>query len=148
MDSHHRVLAACAFRAPDRIPCFDSFWEFPDAWRRRLGDPAELTDIAIWYPDETPFPTRAAALGERDGYLYERDAWGRTVRRRPGAYFVEALEVAIPEGSDPEQVRFDPPALDQRYLTGRADPSVTFAGLPELEQALAAEKRQIGRAHV
>jgi hypothetical protein len=142
MDSHHRVLAACAFQTPDRIPCFDTFWEFPATWRERLGDPAGLTDIAIWYPDETPFPTRAAPLGQRDGYLYERDAWGRTVRRRPGAYFVETLDVAIPEGRDPDQVGFDPPALDRRYLVGKSDPSVAFADRRELEQSLREEKRR------
>ena len=41
--STERVLAACQFRKPDRLPRFDRFWSFPEAWRRRLGDPDELT---------------------------------------------------------------------------------------------------------
>lgn len=142
MNSHQRVLAACAFQPPDRIPCFDTFWEFPAGWREHLGDPAELTDIAIWYPDETPFPTQAGELGWRGGYLYERDGWGRTIRRRPEAYFVETLSAALGEGTDPQQIRFDPPDLDQRYLTGRADPSVTFPDAEAMARALAEDKRR------
>ena len=140
--SRERVLTACAFRRPDRIPRFDSFWEFPDSWRRRFGSREDLTDISIWYPDETPFPTRARHLKEENGYVYEVDAWGRTVRRRPGAFFVETLEVPIPEGTDPDAVRFDPPEMDSRYLTGKMDPSVTFPDAQSLEQALEADKRR------
>ena len=142
MNSHERVLAACAFQPPDRVPCFDTFWEFPEGWRPHVADPAELTDIVIWYPDETPFPTSAAELDRRDGYVYERDGWGRTIRRRPDAYFVETLSVAIAQETDPDQVRFDPPGLDRRYLTGKADPSVTFADAWETERALADDKRR------
>jgi hypothetical protein len=142
MNSQQRVLAAFDFQRPDRIPCFDSFWEFPDAWRQRLGDPGELTDIAIWYPDETPFPTRVAELDRRDGYIYERDGWGRTVRRRENAFFVETLAAALPAGTDPEQLRFDPPELDSRYLTGKADPSVTFADAAAAQRALAEDRRR------
>jgi hypothetical protein len=91
MDSHARVLTTCQFRRPDRIPRFDNFWQFPDAWRQRLGDPGGLSDIAIWYPDETFFPTRARRLKEEGGTIYEIDSWGRTVRRREDAYFVEPL---------------------------------------------------------
>jgi uroporphyrinogen-III decarboxylase len=134
--SEDRVLRACAFRRPDRIPSFDSFWEFPQSWRERLGDPAGLTDVAIWYPDETPLPSRVRPLKEEQGYVYEIDGWGRTVRHRAGAFFVETLEVAIPEGVDPAAVEFDPPELDARYLTGRADPSVTFPGEAEMRRAL------------
>ncbi len=142
MTSLERVLAACAFRPPDRIPRFDTFWEFPDAWRARLGDPADLTDIAIWYPDETPFPSRARSLGERGGYVHEIDGWGRTIRRRPGAFFAETFQVAMPEGVDPAQVPFESPTLDERYLTGRADPSVRFATATEAGRALGEAKRR------
>ena len=47
MTSCERVLAACEFRRPDRMPRFDGFQQFTEAWRARLGDPAGLTDIAI-----------------------------------------------------------------------------------------------------
>jgi uroporphyrinogen-III decarboxylase len=142
LSAHDRVLAACAFRTPDRIPVFDSFWDFPNDWRKRLGDRAALSDIAIWYPDETPFPLAARRLKEEHGYVYEIDGWGRTVRHRANAFFVETLQVAIPAGVDPEGVRFDPPQLDERYLTGKADPSVTFAGTAEAQQALAEDRRR------
>ena len=140
--ARQRVLTACEFRQPDRIPRFDSFWQFPDSWRRRLGDQGDLTDICIWYPDETPFPSRARPLKEEGGYLYEVDPWGRTVRRRPGAFFVETLEAPISDGADPDAIEFDPPDLDFRYLTGRMDPSVTFESQAEMERALAEDKRR------
>ena len=64
MTSKKRVLAACAFLAPDRIPRFDSFWQYPDSWRAQFGDPGDLTDIAIWCPEEGAFPTRARRIIE------------------------------------------------------------------------------------
>jgi uroporphyrinogen decarboxylase len=140
--SHERVLTACAFRRPDRIPRFDGFWEFPDAWRRRFGDPAGLTDILIWCPDESPLSSRARPLREEGGYLYEIDGWGRTIRRRPDAFFVETLAVTLPEGIDPDQVEFDPPELESRYLTGKMDGSVTFPTVAERDRALAEDKRR------
>jgi uroporphyrinogen decarboxylase len=140
--SHERVLTACAFQRPDRIPRFDSFWQFPESWRRRFGDPETLTDIAIWCPDESPFPTRARPLREEGGYLYEIDCWGRTIRRRPDAYFVETLAVAIPDGTDPDQVRFDAPEVDFRYLTGKMDGSATFPSAAELDLALHEDKQR------
>jgi uroporphyrinogen decarboxylase len=39
-------------------------------------------------------------------------------------------------------VAFDPPELDARYRTGKADPSVTFASDSELHRALADDKQQ------
>jgi hypothetical protein len=113
--SKQRVLTACRFERPDRIPCFDSFWEFPDAWRRRLGSPEDLTDVVVWYPDEGTFPTRARRVKEEKGWRCEIDSWGRTLRRRSGAYFYETLEVPMPVEVDVDSVRFDPPGLDQRF---------------------------------
>ena len=137
-----RVLQACEFRRPDRIPRFDGFWEFPDSWRQRLGDPEDLTDVSIWYPDETPFPSRARHLKEADGYIYEIDAWGRTVRRRPGAFFVETLETPIADGARLDSIRFDLPTLNSRYLTGRMDPPVTYGSVAEMHEGLAGDKRR------
>jgi len=132
--AQERVMAACGFRAPDRIPRWDSFWEYPEEWRRRFGSVEGLSDVAIWVPDETPFPSRARGLREAQGWIYEVDGWGRTIRRRPDAYFVETLEVPIPEGCDPESVGFDPPDLDSRYLQGHRDESEMGAALAEAKR--------------
>jgi hypothetical protein len=135
VDSRERVLRACAFHPPDRIPRFDSFWSYPDPWRERLGPPEGLTDIAIWVPEEGTFPTRARCIGERKGWVYEVDGWGRTTRRRLDAYFVQTLEVPLPAGCDIDAVRFDSPQLDARYLRGQRDEE-------ELGQVLAEAKRR------
>jgi len=135
MDSRQRVLAACSFQRPDRIPRFDSFWSFPNEWRERLGPPEALTDIAIWVPDETPFPWRARHLRDEQGWTYEVDSWGRTIRHRADAYFVQVLEVPIPAGADPEAVAFDSADDDRRYLAGHSDGSA-------LDAALTAAKRR------
>ena len=121
MDSKKRVLTACAFQPPDRIPRFDSFWEYPDAWREQLGPPEPLTDVAIWVPDEATFPTRARTLKQENGWIYEVEPWGRTIRRRPDAYFVQTLEVPIPEGADIDAIQFDRADLDARFLRGQPD---------------------------
>ena len=120
MNSQQRVLTACRFEAPDRIPRFDSFWEYPDAWLERFGAPDGLSDIVIWVPDEGTFPTRARILGETDGWQCRIDSWGRTVRTREGAYFSETLAVPLAEGVDPDSVVFDAPDLDLRFLRGEA----------------------------
>ena len=135
MTSKERVLAACAFSKPDRIPRFDIFWDYSDEWRRRFGDQANLTDVVIWYPDEATFPTRARRLREDGEWIYEVDGWGRTIRRRPDAYFVETLEVPLPPGIGIEAVRFDPPDLDVRYLQGHGT-------VQELQTALEEAKRR------
>jgi len=121
MTSEQRVLAACRFEPPDRIPRFDPFWEFPESWRQALGPVEDINDIEIWYPDETPVPSRARLLERRGDWIYEADGWGRVTRRREGAYFVETLEVLMPPGVDVDSVEFEPPGLDSRYLMGHPD---------------------------
>jgi hypothetical protein len=140
LSSHRRVLAACAFERPDRIPRFESFWDFPSSWRPRLGDPERLSDVAIWYPDETPLMSRARVLREEGSCVWEVDGWGRTIRRRSGAFFVETLEVALREPGDVDRIEFDSPLADERYLTGRADPSVRFESPAALAHAMAEAK--------
>jgi hypothetical protein len=140
--SQQLVLTACAFQRPRRIPRFDSFWEFPAAWREKLGPPERLSDISIWYPDEAPFPSRARHLRSEGGYVYEVDAWGRTVRRRDGAFFVETLEVALPQGADPDSLTFEPPEADSRFFTGRMHPPAVFRDGEEAAQALQADKQR------
>jgi uroporphyrinogen decarboxylase len=120
--AHGRVTAAFSFEPPDRIPRFDSFWEYPQAWQERLGSRDGLTDIHVRVPDEGTFPTRQRLLREESGNIYEVDTWGRTVRRRPGAYFYQTVAVPIPESTDPDSVVFDPPGLDERYGRDTGDP--------------------------
>lgn len=122
MNSHQRVLAAVERRPVDRIPRFDPFWEFPDSWKAVVGSPEQFNDIHILYPDETPFPSSARTLRVEGDWIYEVDGWGRTVRRRHDAFFVETLQVAIPDGVDPDAIDFESPSLDSRYLPECPDP--------------------------
>ncbi len=131
MNSQDLVLTACAFHKPERIPRFDSFWEYPDAWRQRLGPPEDLTDVAIWVPDETTFPSRAHFIEKTGEWSYEVDGWGRTIRQKQGAYFSETLEVPLPVDIDPEAVIFDSPTLDNRYLQGCANQEELLAFLAQ-----------------
>ncbi len=115
ISSRERVLQACRFEPPDRIPRFDGFWEFPREWQERLGRVEELSDICIWCPDEGAFPTRRRIIERTGGDTVSVDSWGRTVRSREGSYFSETLEVPIPAGCDPDTVTFDPADLDMRF---------------------------------
>jgi len=120
MTSEQRVLTAFEFQQPDRIPVYDRFWEFPPEWRQRLGPPERLTDISLFVPDETPFPSRAGLLKQEGEWQYEVDSWGRTIRRRPGAFFVEVLGNAVEPATDPEAVQFESPSDDRRYYQGQS----------------------------
>ena len=115
-NSNNRVLAAFEFRAPDRIPRFDLFWEYPAEWRDCLGDPDEFSDMGIWVPDEGAFPTRSRTIREDGTSIISVDGWGRTIRTEIGGYFSQTLEVPIPPDTDPDSVEFDSPALDCRYV--------------------------------
>jgi len=141
MTPRERVLTACAFQQPDRIPRFESFWELPAHWPDTLGPLDKLTDLLIWYPDESPFPTRVKHLKEEAGYIYEVDTWGRTVRRKTDAYFVETLEAPLADDASIDTLEFDSPSLPQRFLTGKADPSVTYPDEPSMRHALNADKQ-------
>lgn len=134
MTSYERVLKACAFQQPDRIPRFDTFWEYPESWRERLGPPEELVDIAIWAPDETFFPSRKRVVKEEGDWIYEIDGWGRLTRRRPEAYFVETLEVPLAPGTDIDKVAFDPPEMDERYQMDCPDQASLEAKLAEAKR--------------
>lgn len=121
MTSRERVLAACAFRRADRIPRFDSFWSYPDSWKAVLGPEENLTDVCILIPQEAAFPTRMRQLKQDGDWTYAVDPWGRTVRRKAGAYFVETLDVPIPPGSDVDLIRFDSPTMETRFLLDEPD---------------------------
>ena len=128
ISAKQRVLRAFDFEPPDRIPRFDGFWEYSPAWEERLGSQRNLSDIAIWVPDEGTFPTRAREIERRGEWIYQVDSWGRTFRSKPDKYFTEILEVPVPPGTDPDAVQFDAPDLDQRYVTGDS-PEATAAEL-------------------
>ncbi len=135
LTSKERVLAACEFRRPDRIPRFDDFWTVPAGWAARFGNLAELTDIAIRVPLEGTFVTRRRRLKQENGYVYEVDEWGRTIRSQRGAYFSEILEVPLPVGVDPDNVQFDRADLDERFLMGYSSLAEATATM-EREQKL------------
>jgi len=135
MTSEQRVLTACAFRRPDRIPRFDPFWEFPESWREAVGSPEEFNDIRILWADESPFPSKARLIKEEGEYTYRADSWGRLIRGRKGAYFHEILQVPGPEGTDPTALEFEPPETDSRYLLG-------YAAEDERDRAVEALKRR------
>ena len=62
--SEERVIAASRFRTPDRIPRYDTFWEFLDEWRTRFLSVSEHSDILICVPDETILPTHAHPVSD------------------------------------------------------------------------------------
>lgn len=123
LSAQERVLRALNFQRPDRIPVYDSFWpEFVDAWRgtKRLsaGDDIDdyyRMDVAIVIPDETPFPSQRADLGERADGAITRDGWGMVQRIPTGAKFYETLAVALPEKRLLDRLAFESPLLDTRY---------------------------------
>jgi uroporphyrinogen-III decarboxylase len=135
MNSKGRVLAACAFRPPDRIPRVEFFWEYPEAWEKKLGPIEIVNDVAIWSPNEGTFPARARVIKKDKSFIYEVDQWGRTIRHREGAYFVETLAVPITDGGDIDAVQFDPPDLDIRFrqvLTETIEDVPVLQGIPDL----------------
>jgi len=116
MNSEERVLTACAFQQPDRIPTIDCFWSFPDSWRDRLGPLSTLSDIVIWFPNEGAFPNRARLLRQDGNFRFEIDRWGRTLRTRQDAYFYETIASAVDADTDIDRLQFDPPDLESRFL--------------------------------
>lgn len=136
MTSTQRVLASCEFRRPDRIGRFDSFWEYTKAWQERFGPEENVTDLAIWVPDEGTFPTRAGVLRTEGEYTISINGWGQTIRSRPDGYFHETLESPLGGEIDLDTVQFDPPNLDRRFLRRRKT-------LDEAARDLAAAKSKV-----
>lgn len=67
MTPQDRVLAACAFQKPDKIPRFENFWEYPESWEQALGEKAGLTDAGIdgLHPLERRANMNIAAIRKR-----------------------------------------------------------------------------------
>ncbi|MEA3336138.1 MAG: uroporphyrinogen decarboxylase family protein [Chloroflexota bacterium] len=148
MNSKERVLAACSFRPPDAIPRVEHFWGYSESWEKRLGPVERVTDVVIWSPNEGAFPTKARKIKKEKGHIYEVDKWGRTVRSREGAFFVEILGVPITEGKDLDTVEFDSPDLDVRFIEVETETILDVPlinGTPSLskvEKALQQAKQQ------
>ncbi len=103
--------------------------------------------MVIWCPNEGTFPSRARRLPSTDGYVYEVDRWGRTVRSRPGAYFSETLALPVDARTDLDKLIFESPTLDSRYLQVEAEtvfdrPQVTSGPTPAGVQAALAETKR------
>lgn len=136
MTSHQRVASALGFRRPDYVPLFDQYWgRFLNAWRTQQGMPPRLDvplddivydaeDIQSYFgvdlykviPVEDPWPSQKASLGSRDGYLIERDGWGRVVRRKPTSPYGDPLELSLVDKRRLDQLRFDSIQDDGRYV--------------------------------
>lgn len=97
-----------------------------------MGPVEDFADISIWVPNEGTYPTRAGLIKTDGEWEHMVDSWGRTVRQRKDAYFQEILNVPIPEGTDIDSIRFDPPDLDHRF--------VRFGGADQTVSRLAEEK--------
>ena len=123
MNAKERVMTTLDHREPDRVPMFDSFWEeFTENWRRELGLGGDITpqehyeiEIRIAIADESPWPSDAVKIGDRDGYTISRDSWGRVVRASSDTKFFEELEVPVKQRSDLNHLVFESPYEDFRY---------------------------------
>lgn len=148
MNSEERVLSACAFQPIDRVPKVEFFWDYPAEWQNRLGPVENVNDVVILAPNEGAFPSWVRFLKSEAGYRYEVDQWGRTIRRREGAYFVETLDVPLGDSSLVDKLPFDHPGLNSRYLqVGIETIENTFllGGTPsetEVLQAIQAVRKQ------
>lgn len=148
MNPEQRVLTACAFRQPDRIPTIDCFWSYSDSWQKQFGPLSTLSDVVIWFPNEGAFPSLARILRQEDGYVYEIDRWGRTIRYRQDAYFYETLATPITDKTNLDKLKFEPPDLDSRYLQVESEslldqPQVSDDASPEgIQTALHLTKNQ------
>jgi len=121
MTAKQRVTAALNYREADRTPrMFNSFAaDFMQAWRERHGDLAPSTfsgsDVAVVAADETPWPTRAGTVEERNGQKLSRNGWGWLERRAEGSSFAQMSDRALDGRPDPDTLEFDDPRLDLRY---------------------------------
>jgi len=123
MTSQDRVIRSLNFQKPDRVAVFSSFWEeFVDNWHEAKGVPPGTDirdyygiDISIATADETLFPSRKRVLKKRGQHTVSSDGWGRTVRKRDGAYFYETVDSVLKRKSDLDRLSFDPPDLASRY---------------------------------
>lgn len=55
-------------------------------------------------------------MGERDGYQYIRDGWGRVIKQRANAYFALEVSSVLEEKGNLDTLAFDDPTEPARYL--------------------------------
>jgi uroporphyrinogen decarboxylase len=126
MTAKERVVAAFEFRKPDRLPRYEMFIdEFIPNWRKEkdltesvnIYNYYEKVDIGdIFQPMVGPF-CRQERIERRDGNVYwERDDWGRLLKKRENTYFSEEIEVAIDEKDKLSKFEFESPCLNERYI--------------------------------
>jgi len=97
----------------------DNFWSFPPEWKDRFGDQGLLSDVGLFVPEEGALASNARPIKEEDGWKYAQDEWGRLLRNRGDAYFVETMKCPLEGDVDLKSVVFDPPSLDRRYYFGK-----------------------------
>ena len=136
MKSCQRVSSALEFRKPDYVPLFDQYWgRFLNDWRTDQALPVrsdiplddivfDAEDIQSYFgvdmykviPIEDPWPSQKAPIEEsRDGYLIERDGWGRVIRRKPTSPYGDPLELPLTDKNTLDQLNFESPLDDARY---------------------------------
>jgi len=122
MTNQERVMAALNFQPPDIMPAYMHFWpEFAELWAAaHPGVGVSIDDyhdvaVRVIVGDETPYRSQARTLRHEGGYEIRRDGWGRTIRVRPDAYFMEQIDNAYDEHGRLKYGDFDPPDQPERY---------------------------------
>lgn len=129
MKPKERVMTTFDFKKADRLPRYEIFrGDFISNWRRKKNLP-ETADIYDYYkkidigdifrPSESegPFFSRRKIEKRNGNIYYERDDWGRLLKKRESAYFFKEVEVAIKQKSKLDKIDFESPNLDGRYIS-------------------------------
>jgi hypothetical protein len=122
MTSQERIQAAVSFQRPDRIPRWDNFsvfGNFPERWRKWKRFSPEVRpedyyqiDVFVASCDEGPFFSHVGVVGRDSGYEIYRDAWGRTVRQKPGdAWMMQTVWAPLDEKRNLDRLEFEDPSI-------------------------------------
>jgi uroporphyrinogen decarboxylase len=127
-DSVRIVREAMSFEMPNRLPVFEgSFWSgfveasTEQAVRERTVQDKYPSDLAVCVAREEFFPTRVREIARRGSDLLRDDGWGRLIRTKSDAFFVEPVERLLDDPRKLDAIEFDPPELDMRYTAFAAD---------------------------
>lgn len=133
MNPTDRVITTLNFQKADRIPRYEIFRsDFISNWRRKknlvetanIYDHYKKVDIGyIFQPcgDESPFFSRKKIERIDGDSYYERDGWGRLLKKREGAYLFKEVEVVINEKNKLDKINFESPSLNERYISIQKD---------------------------